>query len=334
MFSSWRILIFLFFWRILSSIFSCCSGLSLGSCGIKLCWLGSFLLLSACRSICLSIGISGNFLLSRLRLLINLCGLGCWLVLSDLLSVDVLLRGSHVAIISSLVIGGCIHHRLLVTIHASIHLLIELLTHAIHVLLLLIGILTLVRVLLLITIHVHSICLAALDRCKCSWWSSHSQLLVLLLREGELFATPSNRHVHQLHFLALLVLEVLIVATTMNATFCSLEYLNLLAVLVLLFSHLVDALDQVDVVLHETRVVLTVLLEITRQLLAIVADMRFMSLSLTCMLSVGIDILSLSVSLFQNPSLIKSNDTLLEFFVVSNVLNNLKDVILEALLLQ
>ena len=161
---------------------------------------------------------------------------------------------------------------------------------------------------LLVTIHVHVhsivIDLAALDRCKSSWWSSHSKLLVLLLGEGELLTTPGDRHVHKLHLLTLLVLEVLFVAATWNAALGSLEYLNLLAVLMLLFPHLVDALDQVDVILHETRVVLTMLLEISGQLQAIVTNVSLMRLSFTSVLSVSIDILSLSVSLFQNPSLI------------------------------
>ena len=235
-------------------------------------------------------------------------------------------------------VGRNLHCRLLITLHTTI-LLVQLLTHSIHVLLLIAtDILALIWILLLVTIHVHVhsivIDLSALDRCKCSRWSSHSQLLVLLLGESELLTTPGDRHIHQLHFLALFVLEVIIVAATWNATLCSLEYLNLLAVLVLLFSHLVDALDQVDVVFHETRVVLTMLLEISGQLQAIVTDMSLMSLSFTGMLSVSIDILSLSVSLFQNPSLIETHDTLFELLIVSDVLDNLKDVILETLLLE
>ena len=337
--SGWLILIVLLLicscWCLLSTIFSC--RLSLSSWSIR---LASLLLLTACCSVCLSIGLCGSFLLSRGRLLVYLGCISSWLARFDLLSIDVLLSTSvHVAIFGRghLVVGRDLHRGLLITLHTTI-LLVQLLTHAIHVLLLIAtDILALVRILLLISIHihVHSIVIdLALDRCKCSRRSSHSQLLVLLLCEGELLTTSGDSHVHKLHLLALLVLEVLIVSASWNATLSSLEYFNLLAVLVLLFSHLVDALDQVDVVLHETRVVLTMLLEISGQLQAIVTDVSLMRLSFTSMLSVGIDILSLSVSFLQNPSLIETHDTFLELLIVSNVLDNLKDIILETLLLE
>ena len=113
----------------------------------------------------------------------------------------------------------------------------------------------------------------------------------------------------------------------------SLQKFDLLAEFMLLLFHFVDASDQFDVVLHEARVVLTVLLEGARQLLAVVADVSLVSVPLACLCIVSFDI-SLAVCLFKHPGLVKPNDALLKLFVVSDVLDNFEDVTLESISLQ
>ena len=101
----------------------------------------------------------------------------------------------------------------------------------------------------------------------------------------------------------------------------------------LLLLHLVDARDQLHVVLHEARVVLTVLLQVARQLLPVVADVGLVGVPLACLRIVSLNIL-LSVGLLKYPRLVKLNDTLLQLLVVSDVLDDLEHVSLEAILLQ
>ena len=169
-------------------------------------------------------------------------------------------------------------------IHTVVHVLVD------------VWILLLVVVLRdLISIHVeHTVVHLTLDWGKRSRWSSHSQLLIVVLSLSEFLLILSNSHVHELSLLTLLVLECLVVATSRHATP---EHFNLLLILVLFLPHLVDSLDEVDVVFHEARVVFTMLLQVARQLLTVIADVRFMSFSLTCMLGVRINILSLALSL-------------------------------------
>ena len=64
----------------------------------------------------------------------------------------------------------------------------------------------------------------------------------------QLFLVLLNRHVHELSFFTLFILECLIISAPRHAFH---ENFNLLLKLMLFLSHLIDSLDQVDVVLHE-----------------------------------------------------------------------------------
>ena len=62
--------------------------------------------------------------------------------------------------------------------------------------------------------------------------------------------------------------------------------------------------------------------------------MSLVDLSLICIISISISILSFAITLFLDPGLVEADDTLLKLFVVSDVLNNLEDVSRELFLLQ
>jgi len=80
----------------------------------------------------------------------------------------------------------------------------------------------------------------------------------------------------------------------------------------LLMFHCIDAFDQVDIVLHQTRVVLTVLRQVPRQLLAVVADMSLVSIPLSCLLSVLINSRRLfAICLLFDPGFVQTNNSLL-----------------------
>ena len=126
----------------------------------------------------------------------------------------------------------------------------ERLVHTVHILEATV-VLTLIRV-LLVAVHVHSIVIhLALNWSKITRWSAHPQLLVLVLYLRELLLILGNGHVHELSLFALLVMESIIVSAARHAVLGPLEHFNLFAVLVFLLPHLIDPLDQVDVVLHE-----------------------------------------------------------------------------------
>ena len=76
------------------------------------------------------------------------------------------------------------------------------------------------------------------------------------------------------------------------------------------------------------------LLQVTRQLLAIVQNMRLVRLPFTSMLGICINVLSFTVGLFFDPSLIKTDNTFLELLVVSDVLDHFKDISLKPIPLQ
>ena len=74
------------------------------------------------------------------------------------------------------------------------------------------------------------------------------------------------------------------------------------------------------------------LLKVARQLATVVADLGLVSSALPIMGFVLVNICLLAVNLFENPGLVEADDTLLQFLVVLNVLDDFKDVIFEPLL--
>ena len=116
--------------------------------------------------------------------------------------------------------------------------------------------------------------------------------------------------------------------------FVLLAKLDLLLELVLLFFHLVDAFDQIHVVLHEARIVFAMLLQTARQLNSVVLNVSLMSTALSCISIISINISFLAIGLFLHPGFVKANDSFLEFLVVLDVLDHFEDIVLEALLLQ
>ena len=134
------------------------------------------------------------------------------------------------------------------------------------------------------------------------------------------------------HFELLLLLTLLsfISSATWNTT---LKQSNLLLELYLLFSHLIDALDQVHVILHESCVAFSVLLKAASELAAVVLDVGLISFTFTCALSTLVGSLrSLACLLFFDPSLVETHDASLQFLVVSDVLDNLEYIVLETFL--
>ena len=74
------------------------------------------------------------------------------------------------------------------------------------------------------------------------------------------------------------------------------------------------------------------LLQVAGQLLTVVPDVSLVCMPLTCMLSIGIDALHLAVSLLFNPSLIETHYASFELLIVSDVLDDIKDIIFEPIL--
>ena len=321
MLSWWTLIVLLFSgcWHLRGTIFS--SWFCLGG------WRFSLRLLCLIafgrRSICLTISFDSCFFVSSWGI-----GLGHFRLTFIFFLLIVLSLAINILRISGHLI--CLDlHGWLFFLH---NILMLRLSHAIHVL---VGAWILLLVVLLrnlVSIHVeHTVAHLTLDWGESARWSSHSQLFVVMLSLSELLLILSNGHVHELSLLTLLVLECLVVATSRHATP---EHFNLLLILVLFLPHLVDSLDEVDVVFHEARVVLAVLLQVAGELLTVVADVSLMSFSLTCMLRIRINILSLAVGLLLDPGLVEANDAFLELLVVSDMLNNIKDVIAEPLLLK
>lgn len=155
--------------------------------------------------------------------------------------------------------------------------------------LLLVGLLNLVLLLHfflvdLVTVHIHHLLVLLLLERGESWIrSSHVQLLVDVCLSLQVLLVLLDCQVHHLEVLALLVLLAYVSSATWN-TFS--EDLDLLLKVVLLVAHSVDTPDQINVVLHETVVVLTVLLQVASQLLPVVVDLHFVHLAIVCMLSV------------------------------------------------
>ena len=130
----------------------------------------------------------------------------------------------------------------------------------------LVILLVLIHSLVLITVHLHIVHvlwhLLILERSQVSRWSSNSKVLVFDLYLFKLLLVFSNGEIHELKVLALLTLINFFVAH--QALGSTSQQLDLLLILVLFFFHLIDSLNQIDIVLHETGVVLAVLLQVAR----------------------------------------------------------------------
>ena len=134
------------------------------------------------------------------------------------------------------------------------------------------------------------------------------------------------------HFelLLLLTLLSLIPSVSWNTT---LKQSNLLLEFLLLFPHLVDALNQVHIVLHKSSVAFTVLLKAACELAAVVLDVGLISFAFTSALSTLVGSLgSLACLLFLDPSLVETNNASLQLLVVGDMLDNLKYIVLETFL--
>ena len=192
-------------------------------------------------------------------------------------------------------------------------------------------VLTIINVLLTVVLHLTA--RVILQRSEVPGRPSHSQLLVLHLHLLQLLLELLNPHVHHLDLLALLVMEALFEAGTITLVLVSLHELDLLHQLLLLLGHLVDTLNEVDVILHQTTIRLPVLLQVARQLASVVADMHLVSIALTSVGLVLIDLGLLAGALFEHPGFVEADDALLQLLVVLDVLNDLEHVVLEPLLL-
>ena len=134
------------------------------------------------------------------------------------------------------------------------------------------------------------------------------------------------------HFelLLLLTLLSLISSVSWNTT---LKQSNLLLEFLLLFPHLVDALNQVHVVLHKSCVAFTVLLKAACELAAVVHDVHLISITFTSALStLVVSLGSLACLLFLDPSLVETHNASLQLLVVGDVLDNLEYIVLESFL--
>jgi len=162
--------------------------------------------------------------------------------------------------------------------------------------------------------------------------SSTPKLLVIDLSLIKLLLVFGNRHVHHFNFLALLVLETLFEAASVTHVLVTLHQLDLLLQLVIFLMHLIDTLDKINVVFHEASIIFSALLQVTRDLAAIVANMFLMNPTLLKVRLARIEVRRLAVVLIKYPRFVKANNTLLQPLVVLDMLHYLEDVVLEALL--
>jgi len=110
-----------------------------------------------------------------------------------------------------------------------------------------------------------------------------------------------NRHVHQLNFLALLVLETLFEAASVTLVLVTLHQLDLLLQLLLFFNHLVDTLDQIHIVLHKATIILSVLLQVFREMDTVVGEIALVSSTLRVVRVVLIKARRQAVAFVENP---------------------------------
>ena len=127
----------------------------------------------------------------------------------------------------------------------------------------------------------------------------------------------------------MLALLSFICGTSRNATP---KQSNLLRELDLLFPHLVDPLDQVHVVLHESCIAFSVLLKTAGELAAVVHNVLLIGFTFTRVLSTLIGSLGpLACLLFLDPGLVEAHNSPLQFLVVRDVLDNFEYIFLETL---
>ena len=159
----------------------------------------------------------------------------------------------------------------------------------------------------------------------------HPELLVLNLDLFKLGLVFGDGHVHELDLFPLLVVETFLEARAVLFVVVVHQH-DLSIKLVLPLAHVVDRAQQSDIVLHQTVVVLTVLLQVARQLATVVADLGLVGCALPIMGFVLVNVGLLAVRFLENPGLVEADHTLLQLLVVLNVLDDLEDVILEPLL--
>jgi len=102
----------------------------------------------------------------------------------------------------------------------------------------------------------------------------------------------------------------------------------------LLLSHLIDAFDQVDVVLHQAGIVFAMLLQVAGKLCPVVTNVGLVGVALSSIGFISINIGLLAVGLLLNPGLVETYHSLFELLVVLDVLDDFEDVILETFLLE
>lgn len=258
-----------------------------------------------------------------------LAGLLGWLLralhrIIDLLSIAVHLLINWLALLL-LHLTGLGHYLVAVHLHGLRDLLVRLFFMVL---------LDLLLVDTLVFIHLHHLLMLLSILVLLKGWeplrgSAHMHLLVDVRLGPQVSLVLLDSQVHHLEVFACIVLVSLVTSVARHALT---KNLNLLLKIVLFVAHRVDTPDQVDVVFHEARVVLTVLLQVASQLIPVVDNLGLVHLAIVCMLSVLICSL-LAVGLLLDPGLVKSNDSSLKFFVVRDMLDYFEDVVPEALLL-
>ena len=174
--------------------------------------------------------------------------------------------------------------------------------------------------------HTHLV----LKRSQISGRSAHLHLFVLVLSLLKVLLPLLLGELKHFELLLLLTLLSCISSVTWNTT---LKQSNLLRELYLLFSHLIDALDQGHVVLHESCVAFSMLLKAASELTTVVLDVGLINFAFTILLSTLVGSLrSLACLLFLDPSLVETHDASLQLLVVSDVLDNLEYIVLETFL--
>ena len=189
----------------------------------------------------------------------------------------------------------------------------------------------------LVAVHIDALAIhVVLEGSQMSWGSPALQLLVLILESLDLLLLLLDHdidHLQVFHLLSLVLVGVHGVVEELARLVLDAE-LDLLLQLVLLLLELIDALQELHIVVHQSCVRLTVLLQGAGKLHAIVQNVNLMSTALSVICIVCINVGFLAICLLLDPGLIKTNHTFLELFVVLNVLHHLEDVILESLLLK
>ena len=167
-----------------------------------------------------------------------------------------------------------------------------------------------------------------------SIWSSASKLLIVHLKLLDLHLQLFDLYVLHPHlFLNLAVLHEFLLLHIFTFLL-TLQNLDVLLQCVELLRLLIDLLEQRHVVLHETLVDVLVLLLIFSHGITIVVKLSLHVSALECVLSVHLVlVVRILESFFLDIGLVHSDHALLQLLEVTNVLQSLVDIVLEALLL-